>query len=68
MAVTSAFIIIYNNALFTDREGPFSLTVRPYHPSIESIEVKDSLDYSNFTIRAYVDDRGNEDSGRCCRE
>jgi hypothetical protein len=58
-----SFYIIYNNALFTDREGPFSLRVRPYHPSIESIEVKDSLDYSNFTIRAYVDDVGMKTQG-----
>jgi len=53
-----SFFIIYNNALFTSREGPFPFTVRPYNPSIESIEVKDSLDYSNFTIRAYVEDVG----------
>ena len=58
-----SFFIIYNNALSTDREGPFSLTVRPYHPSIESIEVKDSLDYTNFTIRAYVDDVGKRLQG-----
>ncbi len=53
-----SFFIIYNNALFTDRAGPFLLTVRPYNPSIESIEVKDSIDYINFTVRAYVDDVG----------
>ena len=53
-----SFFIIYNNALFTDREGPFPLTVRTYSPSIESIEVKNAIDYTNFTIRAYVDDVG----------
>ncbi len=58
-----SFFIVYNNALFTDREGPFSLTVRPYSPSIESIEIKDSLDYTNFTIRAYVDDMGKRLQG-----
>lgn len=53
-----SFYIVYNNALFTDREGPFPITVRPYSPSIKPIDVKDTMDYTNFTIRAFVSDVG----------
>jgi hypothetical protein len=58
-----SFTFVYNNAQSTVREGPFPVTVRPYRPTIEPIEVRDPIEYTNFTIRAYVDDVGRKVQG-----
>jgi len=53
------FTIAYNNLQVPIlREGPFSFTVMSYSPTLERFEVPQPLDYTNFTIRAYVLDEG----------
>lgn len=54
-----AFTIAYNNLQVPIlREGPFNFTVMSYSPTLERFEVPQPLDYTNFTIRAYVLDEG----------
>lgn len=54
-----SFKIVYNN-LRTDPLifGPYNITLLPYTPRIERLMVPKALDYTNFTIRAFVKDEG----------
>lgn len=54
-----SFNIAYNNLQVpTIRNGSFNFSISSYSPTLERFEVPQLLDYTNFTIRAYVLDEG----------
>ncbi len=53
------FKLIYNNLkLDPQTYGPYNISLLPYNPSLEKIAVPKLLDYTNFSIQAYVKDAG----------
>ncbi|MBN1324051.1 MAG: hypothetical protein JW986_08685 [Methanotrichaceae archaeon] len=54
-----SFEFVYNNLRMDPMVfGPYNFTVMPYTPSIERFSVAPAIDYTNFTIRAFVSDEG----------
>jgi len=54
-----SFNLIYNNLKFDPLTfGPYNVTLHPYTPSVERLVVPKQLDYTNFTIQAFVRDAG----------
>ena len=38
--------------------GPYNVSLQPYNPALEKVTIPRLLDYTNFTIQAYVKDAG----------
>lgn len=54
-----SFKIIYNNLRAEPQiYGPYNITLLSYTPRVERLMVPEALDYTNFTIRAFVKDEG----------
>ncbi|MFZ2471962.1 MAG: hypothetical protein WAW52_08485 [Methanothrix sp.] len=53
------FKLVYNNLKLDPLNyGPYNISLQPYNPVIEKFAVPKLLDYTNFTIQAYVKDAG----------
>jgi len=54
-----SFKLVYNNLKLDPRTyGPYNVSLQPYNPAIEKVSIPKLLDYTNFTIQAYVKDAG----------
>ncbi|MCK9565206.1 MAG: hypothetical protein M0Q43_04055 [Methanothrix sp.] len=53
------FKLVYNNLKVDPLTyGPYNISLQPYNPSLEKVAIPKLLDYTNFTIQAYVKDAG----------
>jgi len=53
------FKLVYNNLKLDPLTyGPYNISLQPYNPVVEKLAVAKLLDYTNFTIQAYVKDAG----------
>ncbi|MHB8118334.1 MAG: hypothetical protein ACYDHX_06385 [Methanothrix sp.] len=53
------FKLVYNNLkLDPQTYGPYNISLKPYNPALEKVTIPKLLDYTNFTIQAYVKDAG----------
>ena len=53
------FNLIYNNLKVEPLTfGPYNVSLQPYSPSVEKLTVPKLVDYTNFTIQAFVRDEG----------
>ena len=53
------FKLVYNNLKLEPlTHGPYNISLQPYNPALERLTVPKLLDYTNFTIQAYVKDAG----------
>ena len=53
------FKLVYNNLKLDPLTyGPYNVSLQPYNPAIEKVTIPKLLDYTNFTIQAYVKDAG----------
>jgi len=53
------FKLIYNNLKVDPLTyGPYNISLQPYNPALEKVTIPKLLDYTNFTIQAYVKDVG----------
>ncbi len=54
-----SFKLVYNNLKVDPLTyGPYNISLQPYNPSLEKVAISKLLDYTNFTIQAYVKDAG----------
>ena len=54
-----SFNLVYNNLKVEPLTfGPYNVTLQPYSPSVEKVAIPKLVDYTNFTIQAYVKDAG----------
>ena len=54
-----SFKLVYNNLKLDPLTyGPYNVSLQPYNPAIEKVSIPKLLDYTNFTIQAYVKDAG----------
>ena len=54
-----SFKLVYNNLKLDPLiYGPYNVSLQPYNPAIEKVSIPKLLDYTNFTIQAYVRDAG----------
>jgi hypothetical protein len=53
------FKLVYTNLKLDPLTyGPYNISLQPYNPSLEKVTIPKLLDYTNFTISAYVKDVG----------
>ncbi len=53
------FKLVYNNLKVNPLTyGPYNISLQPYNPALERVAIPRLLDYTNFTIQAYVKDAG----------
>jgi hypothetical protein len=53
------FKLVYNNPKLEPLTyGPYNISLQPYNPVVERLTAPKQLDYTNFTIQAYVKDEG----------
>ena len=53
------FKLVYNNLKLDPLTyGPYNISLQPYNPALEKVSHSKLLDYTNFTIQAYVKDAG----------
>jgi hypothetical protein len=53
------FKLVYNNLKLDPLTyGPYNVSLQPYNPALEKVTIPKLLDYTNFTIQAYVKDAG----------
>jgi len=53
------FKLVYNNLKVDPLTyGPYNISLQPYNPALEKVTIPKLLDYTNFTIQAYVKDAG----------
>ena len=53
------FKLVYNNLKLDPLTyGPYNVSLQPYNPALERVTIPKLLDYTNFTIQAYVKDAG----------
>jgi hypothetical protein len=53
------FKLVYNNLKVDPLTyGPYNISLLPYNPALEKVTIPKRLDYTNFTIQAYVKDAG----------
>lgn len=53
------FKLVYNNLKLDPLTyGPYNISLQPYNPALEKVTIPKLLDYTNFTIQAYVKDAG----------
>ena len=53
------FKLVYNNLKLDPLTyGPYNISLQPYNPTLEKLTAAKLLDYTNFTIQAYVTDAG----------
>jgi hypothetical protein len=53
------FKLVYNNLKLDPLTyGPYNISLQPYNPALERVTIPKLLDYTNFTIQAYVKDAG----------
>lgn len=53
------FKLVYNNLKVDPLTyGPYNISLQPYNPALEKVTIPRLLDYTNFTIQAYVKDAG----------
>lgn len=53
------FNLVYNNLKVDPLTyGPYNISLLPYNPSVEKVSILKTLDYTNFSIQAFVKDAG----------
>ena len=53
------FRLIYNNLKVNPLTyGPYNISLLPYNPTVEKVSIPKILDYTNFSIQAFVKDAG----------
>lgn len=53
------FNLVYNNLKVDPLTyGPYNISLLPYNPSVEKVSIPKTLDYTNFSIQAFVKDAG----------
>ncbi|OPY53372.1 MAG: hypothetical protein A4E49_01480 [Methanosaeta sp. PtaU1.Bin112] len=54
-----SFKLVYNNLKVDPLTyGPYNISLQPYNPSVEKVSIPKTLDYTNFSIQAFVKDAG----------
>jgi len=54
-----SFKLVYNNLKLDPLTyGPYNISLQPYNPALEKVAIPKLIDYTNFTIQAYVKDAG----------
>ncbi len=53
------FKLVYNNLKVDPLTyGPYNISLQPYNPTVEKVSIPKMLDYTNFSIQAFVKDAG----------